>query len=63
MEQAAKEMAPIAGCEECEMFECMCFECRMDYEQSLYAKIKAGDKAGQEQWVEAAKAGQIMRIC
>ena len=56
-------MAPIAGCEECEMFECMCFECRMDYEQSLYAKIKAGDKAGQEQWVEAAKAGQIMRIC
>ena len=58
----AQKLAPTDGCEECEMFECMCFECRMDYEQSLYAKIKAGDKAGQEEWIEAAKAGQIMRI-
>jgi len=33
------------------------------YEESLLAKIQAGDEAGQQQWAEAAKAGQVMRIC
>ena len=33
------------------------------YEDSLLAKIKANDKAGQQAWGDAAKAGQVMRIC
>jgi hypothetical protein len=58
----AQKLAPIDGCEDCEMFDEICIECRIDHNESLYAKIKAGDKAGQEEWIEAAKAGQIMRI-
>jgi len=43
-------------------------ERQMDLEQmiafkdSLLAKVQAGDKAGQDAWVEKAQAGQIMRI-
>ena len=33
------------------------------YEDSLLAKIQAGDEAGQQAWSDAAKAGQVMRIC
>jgi len=25
--------------------------------------VQSGDKAGQQQWTDAAKAGQVMRIC
>ena len=32
------------------------------FEDSLLAKVQAGDKAGQDAWVEKAQAGQIMRI-
>jgi len=27
------------------------------------ALVQSGDKAGQQQWADAAKAGQVMRIC
>ena len=33
------------------------------FEDSLLAKIQAGDKAGADAWVAQAKAGQVMRIC
>jgi len=33
------------------------------YEDSLLARIKANDKARQQAWIDAAKAGQVMRIC
>jgi len=33
------------------------------YEDSLLARIKANDEAGQQAWTDAAKAGQVMRIC
>lgn len=33
------------------------------YEDSLLARIKANDKAKQQAWIDAAKAGQVMRIC
>ena len=33
------------------------------YEKSLLALVQSGDKAGQQQWADAAKAGQVMRIC
>jgi hypothetical protein len=33
------------------------------YEESLLAKIQAGDDAGQEDWIARAKAGEVMRIC
>ena len=32
-------------------------------EDSLLAKVQAGDKAGADAWVAQAKAGQVMRIC
>ena len=33
------------------------------FEKSLLGMIQAGDKAGQQAWGDAAKAGQVMRIC
>ena len=33
------------------------------YEDSLLARIKANDEARQQAWIDAAKAGQVMRIC
>jgi len=33
------------------------------FEDSLLAKIQAGDDAGADAWVAQAKAGQVMRIC
>jgi hypothetical protein len=33
------------------------------FEDSLLAKIRAGDEAGVDAWVAQAKAGQVMRIC
>jgi len=33
------------------------------FEDSLLAKVHAGDKAGADAWVAQAKAGQVMRIC
>jgi hypothetical protein len=32
------------------------------FEDSLLAKVQAGDKAGADAWVAQAKAGQVMRI-
>jgi hypothetical protein len=29
----------------------------------LLALVQAGDEAGQQAWSDAAKAGQVMRIC
>ena len=31
--------------------------------ESLLALVQSGDEAGQEAWSNAAKAGQVMRIC
>ena len=31
--------------------------------ESLLALVQSGDQAGQEAWGNAAKAGQVMRIC
>ena len=31
--------------------------------ESLLALIQDGDEAGQQAWGDAAKAGQVMRIC
>lgn len=33
------------------------------FEDSLLAKVQAGDQAGQDDWVARAKAGEVMRIC
>ena len=33
------------------------------FEKSLLAMVQSGDQAGQEAWGNAAKAGQVMRIC
>jgi len=33
------------------------------FEKSLLGMIQSGDKAGQQAWNHAAKAGQVMRIC
>ena len=33
------------------------------FEKSLLGMIQAGDQAGQQAWNDAAKAGQVMRIC
>jgi hypothetical protein len=33
------------------------------FQDSLLAKVSAGDKAGQANWVARAKAGEVMRIC
>lgn len=33
------------------------------YQDSLLAKIQAGDKAGADAWVAQAQAGNVMRIC
>mgnify|MGYP003677137273 FL=1 len=33
------------------------------FEKSLLGMIQAGDQAGQQAWSNAAKAGQVMRIC
>ena len=33
------------------------------FEKSLLALVQSGDQAGQEAWSNAAKAGQVMRIC
>ena len=33
------------------------------FEKSLLALVQSGDKAGQQAWSDAAKAGQVMRIC
>jgi hypothetical protein len=33
------------------------------FEKSLLGMIKSGDEAGQQAWTDAAKAGQVMRIC
>ena len=33
------------------------------FEKSLLAMVQSGDQAGQEAWSNAAKAGQVMRIC
>jgi len=33
------------------------------YEESLLAKVQAGDQAGQEDWIARTKAGEVMRIC
>lgn len=32
-------------------------------EKSLLALVQSGDEAGQQAWSDAAKAGQVMRIC
>jgi hypothetical protein len=31
--------------------------------ESLLALVQSGDEAGQQAWSNAAKAGQVMRIC
>ena len=31
--------------------------------ESLLALVQSGDEAGQQAWGDAAKAGQVMRIC
>jgi hypothetical protein len=31
--------------------------------ESLLALVQSGDEAGQQAWSDAAKAGQVMRIC
>ena len=31
--------------------------------ESLLALVQSGDEAGQQAWTDAAKAGQVMRIC
>jgi hypothetical protein len=33
------------------------------FEKSLLALVQSGDQAGQQAWSDAAKAGQVMRIC
>jgi hypothetical protein len=33
------------------------------FEKSLLSMIQAGDQAGMQDWHDAAKAGQVMRIC
>lgn len=33
------------------------------FEKSLLALVQSGDEAGQQAWTDAAKAGQVMRIC
>ena len=33
------------------------------FQDSLLARVSAGDKAGQANWVARAKAGEVMRIC
>jgi hypothetical protein len=33
------------------------------FEKSLLALVQSGDEAGQQAWSNAAKAGQVMRIC
>jgi hypothetical protein len=33
------------------------------FEKSLLALVQSGDEAGQQAWSDAAKAGQVMRIC
>ena len=33
------------------------------FEKSLLGMIQSGDEAGQQAWSNAAKAGQVMRIC
>ena len=33
------------------------------FEKSLLGMIQSGDEAGQQAWGDAAKAGQVMRIC
>jgi hypothetical protein len=33
------------------------------FEKSLLALVQSGDEAGQKAWSDAAKAGQVMRIC
>lgn len=45
-----------AGERQCELEEMIA------YEESLLAKVQAGDKDGQDDWVARAKAGEVMRI-
>ena len=33
------------------------------FEKSLLALVQSGDEAGQQAWSDAAKDGQVMRIC
>ncbi len=37
-------------------------EALIAFEDSLLAKVQAGDKAGADDWVAQAQAGKIMRI-
>lgn len=37
-------------------------EALIAFEDSLLAKVRAGDKVGAEDWVAQAKAGEVMRI-
>jgi len=46
-----------AGDRQCDLEEMIAFE------ESLLAKVQAGDDAGADEWVAKAQAGQIMRIC
>ena len=52
-----QEKAKGAGDRQCDL------EQLIAYEDSLMAKIQAGDKQGQDDWVARAKAGEVMRIC
>lgn len=46
-----------AGDRQCDLEELIAFE------ESLLAKIQAGDEAGADEWVAKAQAGEVMRIC
>lgn len=46
-----------AGDRQCDLEDIIAFE------DSLLAKVQAGDKAGQDDWNARAKAGEVMRIC
>ena len=51
-----QKKAKAAGERQCDL------EDLIAYEDSLLAKVQAGDKAGQDEWVARAKAGEVMRI-
>lgn len=46
-----------AGDRQCDLEEMIAFD------ESLLAKVQAGDDAGADEWVAKAQAGQVMRIC
>ena len=51
-----QEKARGAGERQCELEEMIA------YEESLLAKVQAGDKAGQDDWVARAKAGEVIKV-